>query len=272
MFANLKRLRAVSAATNRRAHILVGAVIASALSCASAFAEPTDIVVRAISRDAKFIGDSMGGVHIILRDARSGTILAEGVTSGGTGDTKRLTETAKRREALATPEAAAFRATIDIDQPRLVQLEAHGPLAQPQSAVTVTSQQWILPGKHIREGNGWMVEMPGFVVDILDPPTASTFKLPTADIKLRANVVMMCGCPTSPGGLWDSNRFQITAMIQLDGKALPESPLTYTGTTSQYELAFRPDKAGVYNVVVQAYDSTTGNAGVDRTTFTVAAK
>lgn len=272
MFANLKRLRAVLAAANKRAHILVGAVLASAVSCASAYAEPTDIVVRAISRDAKFIGDSMGGVRIILREAQSGKILAEGVTSGGTGDTKRLTETAKRREALATPEAAAFRATIDIDQPRLVQLEAYGPLGQPQSAITVTSQQWILPGKHIREGNGWMVEMPGFVVDILDPAAASTIKLPTADIKLRANVVMMCGCPTSPGGLWDSNRFHITAMIEHDGKALPERPLAYSGTISQYELSFRPDTAGVYNVVVQAYDASTGNTGVDRTSFTVAAR
>ncbi|MEQ1609051.1 MAG: hypothetical protein ABL956_08815 [Hyphomonadaceae bacterium] len=252
--------------------MLVGAALASAVSCTSAYAEPTEIVVRAISRDAKFIGDSMGGVRIILRDARSGEILAEGITSGGTGDTKRLTETAKRREALATPEAAAFRTTIDIDQPRLVELEAYGPLGQPQSSITITSQQWILPGRHIREGNGWMVEMPGFVVDILDPPAAGAFKLATADVKLRANVVMMCGCPTSPGSLWDSNRFQITAIIQIDGKALPERPLTYSGTTSQYELSFRPDTAGVYNIVVQAYDATTGNTGVDRTTFTVAAK
>jgi hypothetical protein len=45
-----------------------------------------------------------------------------------------------------------------------------------------------------------------------------------------------------------------------------------SGTTSQYELSFRPDAAGVYNVVVQAYDATTGNTGVDRTSFTVAAR
>lgn len=249
------------------ASVLVGGACSS-----MAYADPTEIVVRAISRDAKFIGDSMGGVRIILRDAQSGEVLAEGVTGGGTGDTKRLMETAKRREALATPEAAAFRTTIDIDQPRLVEIEAFGPLGQTQSAITVTSQQWILPGKHIREGNGWMVEMPGFVVDILDPAAASTIKLPAADIKIRANVVMMCGCPTSPGGLWDSNRFQITAMIEHDGKPLTEQPLAYSGMTSQYDLSFRPDAAGVYNVVVQAYDATTGNTGVDRTTFTVAVK
>lgn len=254
------------------AHSIAAALLVVATVGGTAYADPTEIVVRAISRDAKFIGDSMGGVRITLRDAQSGEVLARGATSGGTGDTKLLMDTGKRREPLATPEAAAFRTSIDIDQPRLVEVEAYGPLGQPQSAVTVTSQQWILPGKHIREGNGWTVEMPGFVVDILDPAAASTIKLQAADIKLRANVVMMCGCPTSPGGLWDSNRFQITAMIEHDGQPLPERPLAYSGTASQYELSFLPDTAGVYNVVVQAYDATTGNTGIDRTTFTVAAK
>ena len=83
---------------------------------------------------------------------------------------------------------------------------------------------------------------------------------------------MMCGCPTSPGDLWDSARFQITASIQLEGKVLSDLPLPYNGTTSQYELSFRPDTPGVYNVLVQAYDATTGNTGVDRTSFTVAGK
>lgn len=130
MLANFKRLFRAAVVAKTRAFTIICAVFAATVTGASAFAEPTDIVVRAISRDAKFIGDSMGGVRIILRDAQSGKILAEGVTSGGTGDTKRLTETAKRREALATPEAAAFRATIDIDQPRLVEMEAFGPLSQ----------------------------------------------------------------------------------------------------------------------------------------------
>lgn len=255
-----------------RARRLAAVALAAILPCASAYADPTEIVVRAVSRDAKFIGDSMGGVRVILRDAQSGEVLAEGVTAGGTGDTKRLMETGKRREPLATPEAAAFRATIEIDRPRLVELEAYGPLGQPQSAITVTSQQWILPGRHLREGNGWMVEMPGFVVDILDPAAASAIKLPTEEVKLRANVVMMCGCPTSPGGLWDANRFQITATIHLDGKALPERALIYSGVTSQYEASLRPDTPGLYSVLVQAYDASTGNTGVDRTSFTVAAK
>jgi len=251
---------------------MVVAVVALGSPIGLAMAEPTEIVVRAISRDAKFIGDSMGGVRIILRDAGSGEILAEGTTTGGTGDTKRLMETAKRREPLATPDAAAFNATIDIDEPRLVELEAYGPLGQPQSAIKVTSQQWVLPGRHIREGNGWMVEMPGFVVDILKPTAASTVKLANTPVKLETNVVLMCGCPTSPDGLWDASRYQITAIVSRDGQRVGELPLAYSGTSSQYELFFNPDKAGLYSVTVQAYDAMTGNAGIDRTSFTVTAK
>ena len=35
-------------------------------------AEPTDITVRVLSKDAKFVGTSMGGVRITLRDAETG--------------------------------------------------------------------------------------------------------------------------------------------------------------------------------------------------------
>lgn len=252
--------------------LLPAVFVAAVLPLASAVAEPTEIVVRAISRDAKFIGDSMGGVRIILRDAGSGEVLAEGITTGGTGDTKRLMETARRREPLATADAAAFRATIDIDQPRLVELEAYGPIGQAQSAITVTSQQWVLPGRHIREGNGWMVEMPGFAVDILEPAIASTMKLPSAQVKIKANVVMMCGCPTNPDGMWNANRYQISAIVHRDGQLVGDLPLTYSGTTSQYELALNPEAAGLYTVMVQAYDAMTGNAGIDRTSFQVTAK
>ena len=66
-------------------------------------AEPTEIVVRVLSRDAKFIGSSMGGAQVTLRDVKSGDVLAEGQTSGGTGDTGLLMKANQtRRAALST--------------------------------------------------------------------------------------------------------------------------------------------------------------------------
>ena len=74
-----------------RTHRYKLAVVAGlAAFSAAAHAEPTDIVVRVLSKDAKFIGTSMGGMRVTLRDAHTGEILATGLTQGGTGDTKRL--------------------------------------------------------------------------------------------------------------------------------------------------------------------------------------
>ena len=48
------------------------ALIPMLLVAVPAWAEPTPVKVHAISQDAKFIGDSMGGVEVVLRDAKTG--------------------------------------------------------------------------------------------------------------------------------------------------------------------------------------------------------
>ena len=96
--------------------------------------------------------------------------------------------------------------------------------------------------------------------------------LASGAVALKVNVVMMCGCPTSPGGTWDADRYEILAMIDRDGAPLASLPLSYTGTTSQYALSFSPDEPGLYSITVQVFDADTGNAGIDRTSFTVTAK
>jgi len=37
---------------------------------------PTNIVIRIMAKDAKFVGTEMGGVQITLRDAETGELLA----------------------------------------------------------------------------------------------------------------------------------------------------------------------------------------------------
>ena len=59
-------------------------------SCLTAQAVPTDIVVRAIANDAKLIGSGVGGAHIVIRDAQTGDVLAEGLHEGSTGDTRAI--------------------------------------------------------------------------------------------------------------------------------------------------------------------------------------
>jgi hypothetical protein len=67
----------------------------------------TDIVVRVMAKDAKFIATETGGAHVTLRDADTGEVLAQGRTAGGTGNTPRImTEGRARRRVLSDDKAA----------------------------------------------------------------------------------------------------------------------------------------------------------------------
>ena len=157
------------------------------------WAVPTTVTVRAKSKDAKFIGSSMGGALVVIRDAETGAILAKGLTAGGTGDTQKImVEPVKRGMQISDASTAKYEATLDISEPKFVTIEVSGPMGQKQSIAKSTTQVWILPGEHI-EGDGVMVEIPGFSVSLLAPKTHETYKLSDEGITVpvRANIVMM---------------------------------------------------------------------------------
>ena len=60
-------------------------------------ATETKVMIRAKARDAKFIGTSLGGAHVIVRNKLNRQILAEGNTTGSTGNTDLIMKTAKVR-------------------------------------------------------------------------------------------------------------------------------------------------------------------------------
>lgn len=112
------------------------------LACATVQAKPTDITVYVKAKGSKFIGSNMGGARIVLTDARTGRILAEGKTAGGTDDTKRIMKTPLRSiQPLSSQDAAHYTATIDLEEPTRVRVEAYGPLAQPQSTQSASATQ-----------------------------------------------------------------------------------------------------------------------------------
>lgn len=239
------------------------------LAAVPAAAEPTDITVRVLSKDAKYIGTSMGGMQVTLRDATTREVLATGVTAGSTGDTKLLMhEGAGRRAAMADASSAKFAVTLDLAAPRLIEVEAYGPLAQRQAAQRVVSTQWVIPGRGVSGGDGWVLELPGFVVDVLAPPAHVKLGA-VAAIDVRANVIMMCGCPIEPKGLWDAEKYEVAAIVSRDGKEVARVDLAYAGEASQFAASVPVDGPGVYDVLVYAHDPANGNSGVDRTTFIV---
>jgi hypothetical protein len=240
------------------------------LTCATSHAVPTTITVRVISKGAKFVGSSMGGAQITIRNNLTKELLASGTTQGATGNTEKIMKTdAKRNSTFSDATSAKFTATIDITEPTWIEVTAFGPQAQLQSANRVSSTQWIIPGRHIDGGDAWLLELPGFVVDILSPPTHLKLADVLEPVLVKANITMMCGCPIVPGGLWDGSGYEIKAIVTKDGKPLETVPLSYADTPSQYEALISVGGPGLYKVTVYAYDASNGNTGIDSVTYII---
>jgi hypothetical protein len=249
--------------------MLTGA-LACGVFCGAVVAEPTAIDVRVISKGAKFIGTSMGGAEVDIRDADTGEILSRGKTSGSTGDTTRImTERTPHHDPVSTEDAAVFHAVVDIAEPRRIEVTARGPLGQPQATNTASMTQWVVPGKPVTGGDGLLLELHGFVVDVLAPPAHLKLSGAAQLVSLRANICMMCGCPVVPNGLWNADGFEVAALVYHNGKKLGPTPLEYAGQASQFRTVLEVEKPGVYEVVVFAYDPANGNTGVDKTKFIV---
>jgi len=270
--ANHPRRAATLSPATRLVLALSALTVLAALAAPPAQAEPapvpTTIDVRVISKGAKFIGTSMGGVSITVEDADTGELLAHGTTSGSTGDTARIMKQSHvRPRVLSTEGAAVYTTTLELSAPRRIRVTALGPLAQRQAANEVSATQWIVPGKDLTGGDGLLLEMPGFVVDVLAPP--SHVRLGDQTVRLEANVTMMCGCPIEPGGLWDADKLEVAAIVYRAGERVATVPLAYAGSTSQFAVEWTAPEAGTYQAVVYAYDPSNGNTGVDQTTFVV---
>ncbi len=233
-------------------------------------AEETRLAIRALTLDAKFIGTSMGGMNVLVEDADTGEILDQGVTAGTTGNTDRILKTPKPRYgAYSDEESAVYVSTLDIDQPRRVRVTVKGPIGQAQAQAEASSVRWVLPGKHVENGDGWLLMVPGFAVDVLAPGAHTYVTDGPESMTITANVVMVCGCPTSPGGTWDSDAIEVTANVSFNGESAGTFAMPYAGKTSTYSVVVPSTEKGVYTVLVSAYDPRTGNTGVDRTSFIV---
>lgn len=220
--------------------------------------EITEVVVRAIAKDAKLIGSSMGGVMVTIKNTKTGEMLAKGLTEGSTGDTKKLVISPKKRyEQVSTEGSAKFTAHLNIEQPVFATISATSTYRNEQE-VTSSTQMWLIPGMDIL-GDGIMLEMPGFVVDIIE---VQPYKTDEPGAKVKAKVVMMCGCPTKPGGLWDSSKFKIQALIKKDGEVVKTVPLTFSGKTNIYDGHFTVNQPDSYTITVTVFDPRTANSGL----------
>lgn len=88
---------------------------------------------------------------------------------------------------------------------------------------------------------------------------------------LQLDVRFLARGPTTLGGFWDAEQYEVAAILKRDGKTVSELELDYAGETSQFQGRLEIRKAGAYEVTVYAHDPENGNTGVDKTTFILAA-
>ncbi|MCM8568262.1 hypothetical protein NE848_02665 [Gramella jeungdoensis] len=230
-------------------------------------AQGTNVMIRAKAKDAKFIGSSIGGAKILVKDAVTGKILSEGLTTGSTGNTdKIMNQDWKRNQPLSDENTAGFNAVLDIEEPVFVTIEAYAPWNKKQATVMSSTQLWVIPGKDIT-GDGVVLEVPGFVVDILSPQTHERISA-TNEIEIKANIVMMCGCPIAKDGIWDASQYEVKALITSDKGETSEIKLNQADKVSTFSAKTNLDK-GLYEILIYAYDPVTGNTGVDKTNIII---
>jgi len=234
---------------------------------ANLMAQETNIMIRAKAKDAKFIGSSIGGAKILVKDALTGEILDQGITSGSTGNTEKIMKQDwKRSEMLSEEETAGFNAILDVEKPKLVTIEAYAPINKKQAQVMSSTQLWVIPGKNIT-GDGVVLEVSGFVIDILSPQTHERITS-SEKIELAANVVMMCGCPVTENGIWDASQYEVKAILTNADGVSKEIEMNQKDKPSTFKAEASLEK-GLYEVLIYAYDPVTGNTGVDITNIIV---
>lgn len=246
-------------------------IIVFLISFFSAFSQEdkrTKIIVRTKAKDAKFIGTSMGGSMIVLRDALTDEILAKGLTNGGTGNTDLIMNAPIERTTDITEGSAYYEASLYLSKPQFITIQALSPVNHEESRVFAQTQVWMIPGKHM-DGAGIVLEIPGFVVEGLYPQTHQGFSIETdKTVELKVNMVMMCGCPISKGGLWDSEEIEVEGMVYVNGAYWKTISMSIAETNT-FTAVLTLEKTGSHEVIITAYHPRSKNTGVDQLNFRV---
>lgn len=225
---------------------------------------PTQVMIRAVSQDAKVLQDPVGGAHIVVREASTGDTLAQGIQKGASGSTDLIMKQPRERGATIydTPGTAGYLATVMLDRPTVVEIIAEGPLGYPQAMQRATKTMLLVPGRDVL-GDGVILTIHGFIVGIEAP--GETDIAAGQQLDVRATAMMTCGCPTEPGGLWDADSIDIVARVIQEGRVLAEAPMQYAGERSTYEasLPIPPDASGILTLEVLAMDPERANFGRD---------
>ncbi len=232
-------------------------------------AKETKVMVRAVARDAKIIGKGVGGARITIRDVSTGKVLAEGTQMAGTGDTSLIIVKPHVRgtNIYDTPGASGYLATLQLEQPTVVEISAEGPLGSSQATQRASTTMLLVPGEDVL-GDGVVLEIHGFIVTALAPQVDATVKA-GSPFEVKAKVTMACGCPTEPGGHWDSNKIKVVARLIRAGNLEAEVPMQYAGVVNTYSGNVPVTTPGPVELQILAMDGPQANFGMTRENLTI---
>jgi hypothetical protein len=232
-------------------------------------AKETKIMIRAVARDAKVIGQHVGGARITVRDVSTGQVLAQGVQQAGTGDTDLIMNKPRTRGATVynTSDASGFLAVLNLERPTVVEVTAEGPLGNAQATQRTSKTLLLVPGEDVL-GEGILLEIHGFIVTPL-APLADAKVAVGSPLEVRATVTMACGCPIEPGGIWDANKYRVVARVVRGGHVEAEVPLHYAGQQNTFAGTVPISTAGKVELDILALDPPSANFGMFHQDVTV---
>jgi hypothetical protein len=245
----------------------------------------TPILIRVQAKCGKFLGPDAGYSQVTLRDAASGTVLAQGIASGSSGNLSSTFFPSATRSPVVTtqstgaqslqwlsalpptiPPAAGFLATLDLDAPTFVELTAESLTDGKPNGHAASQTMWITPGADLTAEPGVVLVIPGLIVNVLTADVSGT------SLTVTAWVTMMCGCKIDTTLPWLPTEFAVTATVTgTDGAQVAQAPLAFqtTSTFGTSQPISLPAGAATYTLTIAAVQPAEANVGSASTSISV---
>ena len=234
---------------------------------------PTTVLVRVVAHGAMVLGREVGGARVTITEVASGRILAAGLQQGEAGDQNQIMRTPHMMEEpiYSSRPSASFTATLELQQPTLVEISAEGPLAYPASLQKTGKTLLLIPGQDLTH-DGIVLHLSGYVVQIERPKPGDPL-IAKGDIKLRASVKTLSGSLVRPHGDWDSRKIRIYGEVLIGDRIIERLQMFYDEGSRAFEASFfvPPSKEVQDGITLRviATDLSTGNSGMDQATYPV---
>ena len=233
----------------------------------------TTVLVRVVAHGAMVLGRDVGGARVTITDIGTGRILATGLQQGDSGDQNQIMRTPRMigEPIYSSRPSAAFTATLDLQQPTVVEVSAEGPLAYPAALQKASKTLLLIPGQNLTH-DGIVLHLYGYLVEINQPKPREAL-IDKEDVTLRASVRTLSGSVVRPHGDWDSRKLRIYGEVLIGDRIVERLQMFYDEASRTFEAPFfvplPSDAPDGITLRVVAADQAGGNFGIGHATFAV---